>query len=173
MPTSAIGSDLARTLRAHGPATASPGFTLLELMLVVLVVALTTALIAMRWPQPPVRDLSHDAERLAAQLDILRQQAASQGHPLIWTAHPSGYAWSPATGAQARAQDGPAASSPPTPWLSPHTRSQTPQLVLPGEPVSGPLVVELRSALNPSLRATVEASGLSPFKVTVRSSDTP
>ena len=144
MPTSAIGSDPAPESRTHRPPRVAPGFTLLELMLVLLVVGLTTALIVLRWPQPPLRELSQDAEHLAAHLDILRQQAASQGQPLTWTANASGYA-----------------------WLSPHTQSQTAQLVLPGEPVSGPLVVELRSTLDPTLRATIEASGLLPFKVSV------
>ena len=153
MPTSAIGSDRALEPRAHRPLRAAPGFTLLELMLVVLVVGLTTALIVVRWPQAPLRELSQEAERLAAQLDILRQQAAMQGQPLIWTANASGYSWSPTNHA--------------TPWLSAHTQSQTAQLVLPGEPVSGPLVVELRSSADPTLRATIEASGLLPFKVSL------
>ena len=166
MPTSATGNEPASTLKADSPVRVTPGFTLLELMLVLLVIGLISGLVALRWPNPPLRDLRLDAERLAAQLDILRQQAWSQGQPLIWKANESGYGWS-AAAQPAEANALASSASNQAHWLSPLTRAQTPHLLLPSEPVSGPLVVELRSIGQPALRILIEARGLSPFQVVV------
>jgi general secretion pathway protein H len=164
VPTSATGSDPAR-LRALTRA----GFTLLELMGVLLVMGLVTALVVVRLEQQPERDLNLDAQRLAAQLDILRQQAWSQGQALVWVANDQGYGWSSGDALLARLDTSP----PQVSWLSSQTRSATPSLLLPAEPVSGPLKVVLTSSANPQWRATLQAQGLSPFTVVLHTPAAP
>ena len=136
---------------------------------VLLVVGLVTALVVVRFENQPLRDLQLDAQRLAAQLDILRQQAWSQGQALEWAAQADGYGWSPA----ARTPPDAPASPPQVNWLSRQTRSATPRLILPAEPVSGPLKVELTSTVNPNWRATVQAQGLTPFTVVMQAPAAP
>ncbi len=149
MPTLATGNK---------PHRASPGFTLLELMLVLAVMALATGLVLWRMPNPDERALREEAELLATQLQALRHRALAEGRPYRWQATAGGH----------RAQAwGTTAEPPPalTPWRSALTQSPTPSLELPAEPVAPRLAVELRSSALPNRRAWIEAQGLTPFSV--------
>ena len=69
MPTLATGNK---------PHRAAPGFTLLELMLVLAVMALATGLVLWRMPNPDERALREEAELLATQLQALRHHISGR-----------------------------------------------------------------------------------------------
>ncbi|MBW4046543.1 MAG: prepilin-type N-terminal cleavage/methylation domain-containing protein [Proteobacteria bacterium] len=85
MPTLAAGNSA-------GPARRSPrGFTLVELLVTLLVMALLTGLAALALPQSGQESMQREAERLAALLDAAREQAADRGEPLAWAPGSDGY----------------------------------------------------------------------------------
>lgn len=149
MPTLATGNK---------PRWGSPGFTLLELMLVLAVFAMSSAIVVWRLAQSAERELREDAEYLATQLQVTRHRALAEGQPYLWQATPLGYKVQASSNS-----DNHTVSI--TNWRSPHTQAATTSLTLPAEPVAPTLLVELRSSALPQWRAWVEAHGLAPFKV--------
>jgi general secretion pathway protein H len=145
------------------------GFTLLELMMVVAIVALATALVTLAIPASGSRALSRDADRLAALLEAARAQSRAAGVPVTWRLTASGFAFDGLPVATA------AEGAPwPNHWLSANTQAAllTPggaPLVLGPDPVIGPQAVLLYSAGNPAsgntLRLRVATDGLRPFTV--------
>ena len=89
MPTSAAGSSVATA--AGGRGAGPRGFTLVELLVVLLVMALLTGLTALALPRSGQDSMQREAERLAALLDAARQQAAARGEPLAWAPGAAGY----------------------------------------------------------------------------------
>ena len=69
------------------------GFTLIELMVVLAVIALGTALVSLSLPDGDRRALNQDAERLAALLESARAQSRVAGVPVHWRATPGGFAF--------------------------------------------------------------------------------
>ncbi len=76
---------------ARASAHAGHGFTLVELLVALLVMALLTGLAAMALPQSGQDSMQREAERLAALLDAAREQAAARGEPLAWAPGTAGY----------------------------------------------------------------------------------
>ncbi len=97
MPTLEAGSNSNATNPVAAPMVvrtsgrAAPGFTLVELLVALLVMALLTGLAAMALPQTGQESVHREAERLAALLDAAREQAAARGEPLAWAPGPAGY----------------------------------------------------------------------------------
>ncbi|OZB47299.1 MAG: type II secretion system protein GspH [Thiomonas sp. 14-66-4] len=87
MPTSAAGSSAAMA----GRGARQRGFTLVELLVVLLVMALLTGLAALALPRSGQDSMQREADRLAALLDAARQQAAARGEPLAWAPGAAGY----------------------------------------------------------------------------------
>ena len=85
MPTLAAGNNARPVLR--GPR----GFTLVELLVTLLVMALLTGLAALALPESGQESMQREAERLAALLDAAREQAADRGEPLAWAPGRDGY----------------------------------------------------------------------------------
>ncbi len=85
MPTLAVGNSARRA--PCGPR----GFTLVELLVTLLVMALLTGLAALALPQSGQESMQREAERLTALLDAAREQAADRGEPLAWAPGPGGY----------------------------------------------------------------------------------
>lgn len=83
MPTSAAGNDPAALRHA--------GFTLVELLVVLLVMSLVTGLAALAIPHGRDDALRREGDRLAALLDAARMRAASEGMPVAWAPGPAGY----------------------------------------------------------------------------------
>lgn len=68
------------------------GFTLLELLLVVSLAALATAVVSLALPDPAGTQLEREAQRLGALLEAGRAQARTTGVPVIWHADADGFA---------------------------------------------------------------------------------
>ena len=76
MPTSAAGSKR--------PTALPPGFTLLELLVVVALIAVATAGVSLSLRDSAQSALQRDAERLAVLLETGRAQARANGLPVVW-----------------------------------------------------------------------------------------
>jgi len=141
------------------------GFTLLELMVVVAIVALATALATLALPANGSRALSRDADRLAALLEAARAQSRAAGVPVTWRLTANGFAFD---GLPTNVTtDG---APWPDHWLDANTQATllTPggaPLVLGPDPVIGPQAVLLYRAGQNAPRLRVATDGLRPFTV--------
>jgi general secretion pathway protein H len=86
MPTSDPGSNPL----PYNQLRAARGFTLLELMVVVALIAITTAVVAFAVPDPSSTRLEREAARLVAILESARVQARSGAMTVYWIPSPSG-----------------------------------------------------------------------------------
>lgn len=142
-------------MRAHR------GFTLLELMVVVALIALATATVTLGLPDSNRSRLETEALRLGAVLDAARAQSRTSGVPLLWQPTDSGFSLAPAGTTTS-------AAVPPKAWLHEGTRVEIAQppnarvLVLGPEPLTPPqrLVLRLGDA-----RLALASDGLGPFAV--------
>jgi general secretion pathway protein H len=146
------------------PAAAARGFTLIELMLVIAIVAIATGLASLALRDPAASRLEREGTRLAALLEAARAEARAGGFAVAW--QPG----SPIT-ADGRPGDAdfrfvglPAATVLPTRWLEPGVEAQVvgaPTLSLGPEPMIGAQRVVLRLQ---DQRFVLETDGLGPFR---------
>ncbi len=135
----------------------SRGFTLIELMVVVAVIALGTAVASLALRDGEGAGLSRDAARLAALLESGRAQSRTTGVPIIWRATDTGFAW-----------DGLPPSAPPLPthWLDARTGAMgNAPLLLGPDPIIGAQAVVLHRANSQTPMLRVATDGLRPFIV--------
>lgn len=130
MPTSVPGSNR----RRHS------GFTLLELMVVIAMIAITTAVVSLAIPDPSATRLEREAARLIAQLEAARTQARAGAMTVLWVPQ--------ANGADADYQfvGLPPALLPSLKWMEPEVTAKVvgaKSIVLGPEPVIGPQQVVL------------------------------
>ena len=157
MPTSAAGNEpgLPWPPSRAGHALASPGFTLIELMVVVALVAVATAGVSLGLRDRADDALERDAQRLAALLEATRAQARASESRAVWQLREGGYV----------------VHGLPTPqrlesWLSQDTRAHTASPVVLGpEPLIEPRQIALFSAQQPQRQLWVVSDGLRPFAV--------
>jgi general secretion pathway protein H len=173
MPISARGNKRAPTLPAArgslppegagppwgGPAagrTAFRGFTLLELLVVVAIIAFATAGVSFALRDTESVQLEREAQRLSALLESARVQSRTTGLPVRWYAVQGGFRF-----------DGlPPGAKPETGWLSASTQVQgSVTLVLGPDPIIGPQAVVLTSSTQPDRSLRVATDGLRPFAV--------
>ena len=148
MPTSAPGSSRALPRRAAG-------FTLLELMVVVAIVAIASAGVSFALRDAGGAPLERDAQRLAALLESARAKSRLTGQPVRWVATPDAFRF-----------DGLPPESLPQKWLAADTRVRSGSpLQLGPEPIIGPQAVVLTSAEHPERSLRVATDGLRPFAV--------
>lgn len=132
------------------------GFTLLELLVVLSIMALATVGVGLAMRDGTQAQLERDAERLAALLESARAQSRASGVPVRWQALPTGFRF-----------DGLAPDHPlPTQWLDPSTQVRGPgTLVLGPEPLIGQQQVLLTQSTHPEHALRVATDGLRPFAV--------
>jgi len=130
----------------------SSGFTLLELLVVVAIIAIATAGVSFALRDTAAARLERDALRLAALLESARAQSRTSGVAVQWSAVPGGFRFEgldekPTTQA----------------WLSPETQVQADTtLVLGPEPIIRPQSVVLVSSEH---RLRLATDGLRPFAI--------
>ena len=131
------------------------GFTLLELLVVVSIMALATAGVGLALRDGSQQSLEREGERLAALLESARAQSRASGVLVRWRAVEGGFRF-----------DGLRAGTLPTQWLDNSTRVRGPgSLVLGPEPLIGPQQVILVQPQHPEHALRVATDGLRPFTV--------
>jgi general secretion pathway protein H len=138
------------------------GFTLLELMVVVAIVALATAGATLALRDSSATQLEREALRLAALLESGRAQSRTSGVPVVWRVLPQGFEF---VGVQAT---GAGTLAGPRRWLDAATHAEVTQPVGGRGLVLGPdpLIAAQRVRLVQGDRQLVLGTdGLSPFAV--------
>ncbi|MCW5655656.1 prepilin-type N-terminal cleavage/methylation domain-containing protein [Hydrogenophaga sp.] len=146
--------------RAHG-------FTLLELVVVLALVALTTAGVSLALRDSDAASLEREGLRLSAMLESARAQSRTSGLPVVWRSLPQGFEF---VGLPTLRDGRQVASSlaGPRGWLHPETRATVLQppgaqvLVLGPEPLIAAQRIELVQGAH---RLTLSTDGLAPFAV--------
>ncbi len=150
-----------RTLAAGSkcPQPQPRGFTLLELLVVVALIAVATAGVSLSLRDSAESALERDAERLANLLETARAQARANGAPVVWRAQTQG-------DAQGFVFEGLPPPGLPEAWLNPSTRvAPDTALTLGPEPLIEPQAVALHNNTRPERQLWVVTDGLRPFRV--------
>jgi general secretion pathway protein H len=132
------------------------GFTLLELMVVVAIMAMATAGVSMAMRDTSQTQLERDAQRLAALLETARAHSRMSANTVVWRATPKGFVF-----------EGLPNDALPTTWLGTDVvASSTAAVVLGPEPIIGPQRIRLVSLSQPTRSLSITTDGVRPFKVT-------
>ena len=132
------------------------GFTLLELMVVVAIMAMATAGVSMAMRDTSQTQLERDAQRLAALLETARAHSRMSANTVVWRATPKGFVF-----------EGLPNDALPTTWLGTDVvASSTAAVVLGPEPIIGPQRIRLVSLSQPTRSLSIATDGVRPFKVT-------
>lgn len=131
------------------------GFTLLELVVVVAIIAMASAAVSLSLRDSTQDDLEREALRLSALFEVARAQSRSSGVAIFWQPSSQGFRFS---GSQTDAL--------PVKWL--HTDTgvvATEAIALGPEPIIGPQSVQLYSRSHAQFRLRVVTDGIGPFTV--------
>lgn len=138
--------------RAHG-------FTLLELLIVVAIIAIGTVGVGLALRDSGQTALETQAQALAALLETARAQSRASGVPVRWRPVPGGFAW-----------DGLDNNGPeplPTTWKIPGIQAHAAErsVLLGPEPLIPAQQVQLWREEQPQQRVLVSTDGVRPFTV--------
>lgn len=133
------------------------GFTLIELMLVLLVLALSSSLVVMSTRDTPQQTLEREADRLVNVLEAARAQARSNSTALLWQSDTQGYV--------VRALTDPEPLLQVHTWYSPGTRSEPSTWVISAEPVQSAVRLTLLIDNAPSQPLSIATDGVASFQV--------
>lgn len=168
MPTSVPGSDSPSAGLTAPPAgrwvrrvrrSVSRGFTLLELMVVVAMIAITVSIVSFAVPDPSSTRLEREAARLVAILESARMQARSGALTVLWVPQTKG------DEADYQFIGLPQVLMPPLRWLTPEVRAEVVggrSIVLGPEPVIGAQSLVLRLE---DRQLVIGTDGLGAFQV--------
>ena len=145
MPTLAAGNKAARGAR---------GFTLLELLVVIALIAIATAGASLALRDSADSALDRDAQRLAALLETARAQARASELAVVWRTQPAGFVF-----------EGLPLPGLPRQWLATTTFANATPVLLGPEPLIPPQSIALSSSTRPDRRLWVVTDGLRPFTV--------
>ncbi|KAF0866341.1 type II secretion system minor pseudopilin GspH [Pseudomonas sp. LD120] len=70
------------------------GFTLIELMVVLVIIGIASAAVGLSIKPDPLRSLRQDAERLVQLLRVAQAEARADGRPISWHTTAKGFAFS-------------------------------------------------------------------------------
>lgn len=144
----ALGTDL--SARSH-----TSGFTLLELLVVITIMAVATAGVSLAMRDGASAQLEREAQRLAALLESARAQSRMSASPVRWQATPTGFVF-----------DGLSHPAQPGYWLGDDVQvSQGAPVLLGPEPVISPQQIRLTSRTQPERSLRISTDGVRPFTV--------
>ncbi|HXD41667.1 MAG TPA: GspH/FimT family pseudopilin [Ramlibacter sp.] len=143
-------------MRTSAAGSSQPkGFTLLELLIVVAIVAIASAGVSFALRDSQATQLEREAQRLAALLESARAQSRSSGVPVRWHPTENGFTF-----------EGVPPDTLPQHWLVETTQVSGPGMLLLGpEPIIGKQEVVLVSTGLPGRSLRVATDGLRPFAV--------
>lgn len=134
------------------------GLTLLELMVVLAVLGMASAVVSLAFRDPKVGHVEEEALRLASLLESARAHSRSMGLPVRWQVSSTGFVFEGMAPAQALPQT----------WKHSGMQAQVQGgevLVLGPEPVIAPQSVVVFSRAMPAFRWRVATDGVRPFGV--------
>jgi general secretion pathway protein H len=133
----------------------SAGFTVLELLIVVAIVAMASAGVTLSLRDGTEVQLAREAERLVALLESARARSQVSGVPVQWQLDADGFRF-----------DGLDQSQLPKQWLDPDTSASLGATLLLGpEPIIGAQALTLQSRSQPGRSVRIATDGLRPFAV--------
>ncbi len=146
------------------------GFTLIELMVVIAIIAIAAGAATLALRDPTETRLEREAARLSALLEVARTQSRTLGVAVVWTPVDAFGATQPAARATTERADFRFAGLPddqdlPTRWLDPEIRVEIAgerQIVLGPEPLIGAQHIVLRLGQQ---QLGLDTDGLGPFVV--------
>lgn len=137
------------------------GFTLLELLVVMAIVAMVSAGVGFAMRDSSQVQLDRDADRLAALLESARAQSRVMGVPVRWRTTATGFQFEGLTNPDQ-----------PTQWLDPDTAAMKDgglpgavTVVLGPDPIIGPQALVLVSRSQPGKSVRLATDGVRPFAV--------
>ena len=144
MQTSAVGSS-------------QTGFTLLELLVVVSIIAIASAGVGFAMRDSAQTQLEREAQRLAALLESARAQSRTRGVPVVWRSSGAGFVF-----------DGLPPGTLPGKWLDPGTTvAADARLELGPDPIIAAQSITLGNLQQSTVAWRVASDGLRPFTVQV------